>query len=304
MSRLVLPDCPDISDLNPYKMTMETFRPLLETYAYNILGSYEDAKDVVQDVLLKQLEKPVENTENPKAYLVRSVINHAINVKKRQHKFRKDYPGNWLPEPVATDRADIFLERQEILLYSLMVLLEKLTPKERGVFILKEAYNYSHGEIAETLDISPDNSRQLFRRSKDKLREEETFPEKDMADSGQLEQLLFAIQNSEMADLEALLHKDIHITSDGGGKVSAAVNVVSGVKNTSKFLLGIFKKFYENVPEVTIAISEVNNRPALFYSLEGKVISCMLPDMKEGKIASIYFVRNPDKLKNLQKINS
>jgi len=284
-------------------MVIETYRPLLETYAYNILGSYEDAKDVVQDVWLKQLEKPVEDMENPRAYLVRSVINHAINVKKRQHKFRKDYPGNWLPEPIATDRADIFLERREILSYSLMVLMERFTPKERGVFILKEAYNYSHKEIAETLDISIDNSRQLYRRGKDKLREEEVFTEKDTQNPEQLEQLLFAIQNGEMADLEVLLHKDISITSDGGGKVSAALNVVSGTKSASKFLFGIFRKFYENVPEVTIAISEVNNRPALFYSYENKVVNCMFLDMKEGKIANVYFVRNPEKLKNLRKNN-
>ncbi|RAV29817.1 sigma-70 family RNA polymerase sigma factor [Sinomicrobium soli] len=280
---------------------MDTFRPLLETYAYNILGSYEDARDVVQDVWLKQLEHPVQDVHNTRAYLVRSVINHAINVKKRQDRFRKDYPGSWLPEPVATDRSDMALERTEILSYSLMILLEKLGPKERAVFILKEGYHYSHQEIAVTLDISEAHSRQLFRRGKVKLREEEIFPEKGGESPEHLEKLLQAIQEGEMPRLEALLHDEVNATSDGGGKVSAAVNVISGKRDVSRFILGIFRKFYGHTPGMRLVLAGVNHRPAVFYYRGEELVNCMPVEICGGKIRRIYFIRNPDKLKNLQK---
>lgn len=281
------------------KMNSEALRPLLETYAYNILGSYEDARDVVQDVWLKLLENPAGHVENPRGYLIKSVINHAINLKNRQKKFLKEYPGYWLPEPVATERADISLEHQEILSYSLMVLMEKLSAQERAVFILKEAYHYSHREIADTLDISEENSRQLFRRAKGGLNREARHT--DIPDNLKLEQLSAAIQNGEMHKLEVLLHEDIAIISDGGGKVSAAMKRISGVANVVKFLLGVYDKFYRNTSDLTIIPSTVNHQPALFYYYDNTVINCLLFSVKGERIDHIYFVRNPDKLKNLQK---
>lgn len=278
-------------------MNSETLRPLLETYAYNILGSYEDARDVVQDVWLKLLEHPVKDMENPRAYLVRSVINHAINIKNRQKKFLKDYPGPWLPEPMATERADMPVEHREILSYSLMVLMEKLSARERAVFILKEAYHYSHREIADTLDISEDNSRQLFRRAKEGLGKAERNT--GTPDGLKLEQLSSAIQNREMHQLEALLHDDIVITSDGGGKVTAAMKRISGITNVVKFLIGVYDKFYGSTPDIKIAPSTVNHQPALFYYYKDRIINCLLFDVKGDRIDRIYFVRNPDKLKNL-----
>ncbi|SFW75054.1 RNA polymerase sigma-70 factor, ECF subfamily [Sinomicrobium oceani] len=282
-------------------MIKDSLRPLLETYAYNILGSYEDARDVVQDVWLKQLEHPVDGVANVKAYLIRSVINHAINVRKRQDKFRKEYPGHWLPEPIATDRADIFLERTEILSYALMILLEKLTPRERAVFILKEGYNYTHSEIAETLEITVDNSRQLFSRGKGRLGREMNPSKDGRGHEEGLFTLLNVIKAGEMSSLESLLHDDVHATSDGGGKVSAAVNMVKGKTDVSRLLMGIFRKFYMNTPGMHFEIERVNHYPAVFCYIGEELISCMPVDIREGKIRNVYFVRNPDKLKNLHK---
>ena len=138
---------------------MDSLRPLLTSYAYNILGSYEDAKDIVQDVLLEMINRTGADIQNEKAYLTRSVINRAINARNRLQKMQSGYPGNWLPEPVATETADGDLNQKDILSYSLMVLLEKLDAKQRAVFILKEAFSYSHEEIAEVLDISVENSK-------------------------------------------------------------------------------------------------------------------------------------------------
>src|SRR5690349_10733642 len=133
---------------------MDPLQQQLTHYAYNITGSYEDARDVVQDVFLEVMNRPEEKIENKKAYLTRSVINRAINWKNRQKKFVSEYPGTWLPEPVATEKADTNLEQKDILSYSLMVLLEKLNAQQRAVFILKEAFDYNHEEIASLLDIT------------------------------------------------------------------------------------------------------------------------------------------------------
>ncbi|UGU17109.1 sigma-70 family RNA polymerase sigma factor [Sinomicrobium kalidii] len=279
-------------------MKTETLRPLLETYAYNILGSYEDARDVVQDIWLKLLENPAKHVDNYRGYLIKSVVNHAINVKKRQKKFLKEYPGHWLPEPVATERADTFVEHREILSYSLMVLMEKLTARERAVFILKEAYHYSHREIADTLDISGENSRQLFRRAKDRL--DKAGAKTGIPDQPKLEQLFAAMQNREMEQLEALLHEDIALTSDGGGKVSAAMKSILGIPRVVKFLVGVYRKFYEKIPDLKITPSRINHQPALLYYSGDRVINCLLFSVKGEEIDQIYFVRNPDKLKNLR----
>src|SRR5688572_17644493 len=126
---------------------MESIRPLLTTYAYNILGSLDEAKDVVQDAYLKFMQLDRQDIEDQKAYLVRMVINLSINQKKRQRRIVADYPGEWLPEPVATEKADTGILRKEVLSYSLMVLLEKLNPRQRAVFILNEAFDYDHEEI-------------------------------------------------------------------------------------------------------------------------------------------------------------
>ena len=103
---------------------MESLRPLLTTYAYNIIGTYEDARDIVQDAYLKFMSVEEGKIENEKAYLVRMVINVAINFKNRQKKMAAQYPGPWLPEPIATEDADLNIARKDVLSYSLMVLLK------------------------------------------------------------------------------------------------------------------------------------------------------------------------------------
>src|SRR5690606_38079969 len=150
---------------------MEDIRKLLTTYAYNILGSYEDAKDVVQDAYLKFYKlDDNESIENKKAYLVRMVINLSINLKKRKNVLVSEYPGEYLPEPLAIEGADTNIIRQDVLSYSLMVLLDKLNPKQRAVFILKEAFDYDHRDISEVLDITEESSRKLLSRAKQELK--------------------------------------------------------------------------------------------------------------------------------------
>ena len=278
---------------------MESLRPLLTTYAYNITGMYEDAKDIVQDAYVKFMTVDSKDIENKKAYLTRMVINLAINFKNRQKKILAQYPGEWLPEPVATDFADTAIEQKEVLSYSLMVLLEKLNAKQRAVFILKEAFGYEHEEIADTLSISVENSRKLLSRAKDQLQSSATVTRQQIP-VDYLNRFLHILKTGDTVQLEQLLVNDITVTSDGGGKAVAFVKPISGSKNVIALLSGIFRKFYNNV---NIETGMINHQPALFYYENDKLVTCQILSLENGRVSDIFFIRNPDKLEILQKIH-
>ena len=277
---------------------MESLRPLLTTYAYNIIGTYEDAKDIVQDAYLKFMSIEDGKIENQKAYLVRMVINLAINFKNRQKKMVAQYPGPWLPEPIATEDADLTIVRKEVLSYSLMVLLEKLNARQRAVFILKEAFDYDHEEIAQTLSISVENSRKLLSRAKDQLQSAAPLKEQNIP-RAYLEKFLSVLQSGDTIQLERLLVDDINVTSDGGGKAVAFMNRISGRKDVISLLTGLFRKFYGNVK---ITPGTVNHHPALFYYDNEKLVTCQILSMEGDRVKDIFFIRNPDKLKTLEKV--
>lgn len=275
---------------------METLRPLLKTYAYNICGSLEDAGDIVQDAYLKYLQVDKEHIQDEKAYLVRMVINLSINRKKKQQAERAAYYGHWLPEPVATELADGNIRRKEILSYSLMILLEKLTPQQRAVFILKEAFNYEHTEIAAVLDITTDYSRQLFSRAKKQLAEDESKKKKTYA-AASLDNYLEMLHSGDISRLESFLHDEVAIYADGGGKATAIKHPLFGRKPVLALLTAIHQKYYAAAQVIPVT---VNHYPAIQIFEEGTMASCIIFDMDDtGLINNVFVIRNPDKLKNL-----
>lgn len=271
---------------------MDSLRPMLTSYAYNILGSYEDAKDIVQDVMLEMIKRTGTGIENEKAYLTRSVINRAINARNKLQKMQSGYPGNWLPEPVATETADAELNQKDILSYSLMVLLEKLDARQRAVFILKEAFSYEHEEIAEVLDISIENSRKILSRARKEL-QNEPINEIVKTPTEYLDKYMEVIRSRDIKKLEQLLSNDIVLVSDGGGKAAAALNPLIGVENTALFLSGIFNKFYH---DRHFEFGEVNHHPAIFYYENEQLVNCQIFEFRNGLIHRVYMMRNPDKL--------
>jgi RNA polymerase sigma factor (sigma-70 family) len=278
---------------------MEDARNLLISYAYNILGSYEEAKDIVQDAYLKTLDTAFDDIENKKAYLIRTVINLSINQKKRQQKLVSQYPGEWLPEPVATERADTAITKKEILSYSLMVLLEKLNTKQRAVFILKEAFDYDHKEIASVLDITEEYSRKIFSRAKQQLKEPDTF-DSTAIPNHYLDKYIDVISHADIERLEHLLKNDVVAVSDGGGKVAAASHPIYGRPHVIKFIMGVYQKFYSG-EDTRIEKSIINHLPALLYYKDDKLSNCQIFDFEDGVVSHIYFIRNPDKLQSLEK---
>ena len=276
-------------------MVMDSLHQLLTSYAYNILGSYEEAKDVVQEVLLERLHRNGAVIQNEKAYLIRSAVNRAINAKNRQKKVLSGYPGNWLPEPVATESADHELHQKDILSYSLMVLLEKLDARQRAVFILKEAFDYGHEEIAQVLDISVENSRKILSRAKKELKT--ANPNHLMkTPAGYLDKYINIIRSGDTEGLERLLSDEIVVVSDGGGKVVAALHPLMGKERSLPFLSGIYRKFYK---KKRIEKGLVNHHPALFFYEESRLTTCQVFEVHNEKIVRSYFLRNPDKLKAL-----
>lgn len=273
---------------------METLRPLLTTYAYNITGSLEEAKDIVQDAYLHYVQADRSHVRDEKAYLVRTVINRSINRKKQQQLQAADYPGEWLPEPVATETADRSLLRSDVLSYSLMVLLERLTPRQRAVFILREAFDYDHAEIAETLGISEDYSRQLLARARKQL---ET-PHIQAYTDGDVVKYRDAILRNDIETLERLLNDDITVISDGGGKARAAIHPITGKKDAIAMLFGLHRKMYT---QMEARPTEINNQPAVLYYYNGEVVSCQVFTFVNGAISNVFTIRNPDKLRHLKK---
>ncbi|WP_129714729.1 sigma-70 family RNA polymerase sigma factor [Pedobacter sp. SYP-B3415] len=283
---------PEKKDL-PYHLPLqELLRPVLIRYAYGICGSVAEAEDVVQDLFLYLLDRDLTGVDDLRAYLIRSVINRAIDRKKALIKRVESYPGTWLPEPFADDTADRRLLSKEKFSYALMVLLEHLDPRQRAVFILKEAFSYSHEEIAAVLDCNAALSRQLLSRARKQLASVQREDER-MASGTFLSRYLDVMQSGNTAALEKLLLEDIIVISDGGGKAAAALNPVIGVARVTALLFGIYKKF---ALHCELRTSFVNGSPALLYLSEGQLIKCQILTIEAGRISRIYIIRNPDKL--------
>ena len=266
-------------------------------YAYNILGSAEDAKDVIQDVLSGYIARDHEDVENEKNYLIQSVINRAINVKKRKRKIIGQSE-IWLPEPVATDdAADRNLYLKDILSYSLLVLLEKLHATERAVFILKESFDYTHQEIARVLSITEEHSRKLLSRAKAKLfKPGPGAKERDAHASGLLERYMDAIKRRDIPQLESLLSADITYYADGGPTRKVVKKVCTGVPDVAELIVMAYYRFLERL---TMRLIWVNYQPAfVFYAGEELVVCQVFEFDSEDRIIQINTIVDPEKLRN------
>jgi len=278
---------------------VKDYQQILFPYAYNILGSAEDAKDAIQDVLSNYVATPREGVENEKNYLIKSVINHSINLRSRRKKV--SYGEVWLPEPVATELADTNINLKDIVSYSLLILLEQLNPKERAVFILKEGFGYSHQEISEVLSGTVELSRKLLSRAKTKLSQSK-HPVKlhrEPVPSEILERYVNTIRGGDTERLEDLLAEDITFYADGGGKVNVVKKICTGIHEVADLLVYVYHKFEVNA---RIIATTVNHQPALLFYVDGKILSCQVLGIspESGEIYQISTVVDPDKLKNIE----
>ncbi|OJJ21337.1 hypothetical protein BKI52_12310 [marine bacterium AO1-C] len=271
-------------------------RPLIISIAYSILGSYTDAEDVAQDVAEKWLSLDTTSIKNEKNYLIRLTINHCLNQQKQQQRLQ--YKGPWLPEPVQhqTLEIDQVVELRDLLNYELTTQLSRLNPYERAVFILKEAFEFPHQEIAQVIEKSTDNTRQLLTRAKGKIQKPITSSPISAEDQAKAYQFAQYIQQGDLDQLIKLFKEDITVYSDGGGKATAALLPIIGAKKVAGFYLNISQNLSTNTQ---VRFEEILGHPAIILSENNEVWSTIIFTLEAGKIATIYSILNPDKLKSL-----
>jgi len=281
----------------------QTHRPALFAVAYRMLGSATDAEDILQDAWLRFAGARPADLRSAKAYLTTIVTRLCLDRLKSARVTREEYIGPWLPEPVVTGEQpgpERSLAQAESVTLAFMVLLETLSPEERAVFLLREVFDYEYGEIAEMLETSAANCRQLFHRAKGRIAERKPRFRAAIGEKRPLvERFVRAFSEGSEAGLTSVLAEDIGFWSDGGGKVLAARRPIFGRENVVNLLMG----FRRTAPaigvaleSVTLDIVEVNGEPAVLLRVDGRLDGVYVMAVEEGAIAAIRVVRNPDKL--------
>ncbi|GHB79012.1 DNA-directed RNA polymerase sigma-70 factor [Streptomyces cirratus] len=271
--------------------------------AYRMLGSAHEAEDAVQDAYLRWSAADRDDVEYPGAWLAKTVTRLCLNRLTSARARREEYVGPWLPEPVLTSDGTLgpldSAERRDSVSMALLVLLEQLTPVERAVYVLREAFAYGHREIAELLDLTEANSRQLYRRAAQRVEAQRPRlrPPDPQRWQGLVDTFMAAARDGDVARLETLLSADARLVSDGGGVVSAARRPIVGRDKVARFLVGVLEKFASGLP---VALAEVNGMPALVFG-EVSVLVVEFGDGPDGLVNGIRAVLNPEKLQFLRR---
>ncbi|MFJ8753076.1 RNA polymerase sigma-70 factor [Streptomyces sp. NPDC102441] len=278
----------------------EEHRPFLTGVAYRMLGRVADAEDVVQEAWLRWSSAGRDEVREPRAFLVRITTRLSIDRLRHLRSRREAYVGPWLPEPVITEfgpAAPDSAERAVLadsVSVAVLVVLETLSPLERAVFVLREAFGFPYAEIGAALDRSEAAVRQLAGRAKHHVEERKPRYEVDPAVRRELTQrFLAAASGGDLEQLLALLAPDVRLVSDGGGKAKAARRIIETADKVGRFLLAVGN----GLPSGTeVRPAELNGGPALVFSVDGKVDTVFQAEVSDGVIRCVYLMRNPDKL--------
>ncbi|WP_431877058.1 RNA polymerase sigma-70 factor [Amycolatopsis sacchari] len=283
----------------------EAARPRLEAIAYRLLGSASDAEDAVQDTFLRWQSAGREHIETPEAWLTKVLTNICLNRLTSARARRETYVGQWLPEPVfAGDRMlgpSETVEQRESVSIAVLTLMERLSAKERVVYVLREAFGYSHGEIAGVLDITEPNCQQIYRRAKQHLAAGRPRAAVDAAAARKIvEEFLAAALSGRTDSLVRLLTDDAITIGDGGGVVFSLPRPVTGAQRVARFLRGLFEPSeakWEMIGGRPTLFAEVaNGVPALVLVVGDRVAGVVSLDVTEDGIASVHAQVNPGKL--------
>ncbi len=279
----------------------EDNRPRLTGLAYRILGTLAEAEDAVQDTCIKWLAEEHSEIRTPVAWLTTVCSRRALDMLKAAHRSRVDYVGTWLPEPVPTGGVPE-TEQHTALASSLttafMLMLERLSPKERAAYLLYEVFEQPYADIAEVLGMEEAACRKLVSRARGHVQKPKIrhTPSKE-TQSELLQAFQEAIESGETEKLSFLLSDDIKLASDGGGKVIATLNVLSGKHRILRF---ISKALHRAWTGTRPRVVELNGRWSLIYTEVGGVVSTLSIEYDTAGVGEyIYIVRNPDKLNNL-----
>jgi len=272
--------------------------------AYRMTGSVSEAEDLVQEAFFR-LERARQNgavVESPKAYLAATTTRLSIDHLRSARVRRESYVGTWLPEPIVADlheSPDQMAELSDSLSMAFLVLLESLSPVERAVFLLREVFDYSYEDIAQIVDKSEANCRQIFGRARRHLDSHQArYRASTEHSEALLQSFLAAARDGDLDQLVDLLAADAVLCGDGGGKASATREPIYGREQVAAFVIALFRR----VTQVGVTLDPVlvNGGPGvIIHDSEGKVVSVLSLEVIDGVIQTLRGVINPDKLQHL-----
>ncbi|MFE2534849.1 RNA polymerase sigma factor SigJ [Streptomyces sp. NPDC059371] len=278
----------------------EEHRPVLMGVAYRMLARVADAEDVVQDAWLRWSAEDRSDVREPRGYLVRVTTRLAIDRLRQVRSRREAYVGPWLPEPYITDFGDTVPDSAERAVladsvsFAVLVVLESLSPLERAVFVLREAFGYPYADIAAVLDRGEPAVRQLAGRARKHVEGRRPRYEVDPAERRDLtERFLAAAGEGDLEGLMSLLAPEARLIGDSGGLAQAPLRVLDSAEKVGRFVIGVSKK---GVSGLSLRFIEVNGGLAVLALSGGKPDSIIQLDVADGRVQCVYIVRNPEKL--------
>jgi RNA polymerase sigma-70 factor (ECF subfamily) len=306
------------NDQKPSQMDNKTdlfleYKNLLFSIAYNMLGDVAAAEDIVQDSFIKWRETTGNEIRHVKAYLGKLVTNKCINYLNSARANREKYVGTWLPEPVLNYSAGSphnRIESYHALSIGMLVLLEKLTPQERAIFLLKEISSYDYAEIAEIFEKTEDNCRQILRRAKQNLGNDAKRFEVDLKVHERiLNNFLLAVSEGNMNELIELLKEDIVLYADGDGrfrpagaqKLTAVRKPIYGKEKVGRLLMRVTSKILQYIPDFNREVIVANGLPSILSYSGNEPVSLVSLEPEGDRIRNIYIQTNPQKLKQFLK---
>ena len=297
------------ADKSDATRVFDEHRELLIGVAYRVLGRVSDAEDVVQEAWLRWAKVDPAEVADPRSFLVRVTTRLAIDRLRRVKARRESYVGPWLPEPLLTGRdvaEDVALA--ESVSMAMLVVLETLSPLERAVFVLREAFGMPYAEIAEILGRSEPAVRQLARRAREHVRERGHRFETDQATRQRVtERFLTATASGDLNALMEVLAPGVTLVADGGGRARAPLRPIHGADKVARFLLSIstednVAKFLEAISTEPLPdllrtrIAQVNGGPGIVVTYESTPVTTIVLDVLGGVVQTIHLVANPEKL--------
>ena len=293
------------SGMTDHERLLDELRPVAFAIAYRMLGSVSEAEDVVQEALLRvhQALDRGEQIASPRAFAATVTTRLAINELRSARARRERYVGEWLPEPIITDRCDEpagHAEMADSLSLAMLVLLESLSPEQRAVLLLHDVFDYGYSEIAGIVGKSKDNVRQLATRARRHVEQRRPRFQTTREQQEELAARFFAAaEQGDLAGLEALLAHDVELTGDGGGKAPALARTLRGRSRVARTLIN-WGRNTARIPGVSLRPAEVNGGPgALYLDAQQRLIAVVALDIVGGQITGISSVVNPDKLAHL-----
>jgi len=275
------------------------------SYTYRLTGSIEDAQDITQETMLKYINAKTQNIKNTKAWMFKVATNLYLDFIKSSKNKKEVYKGSWLPDPFIKYEYSMEeeIELDESLSMALLVLMEKLPIKEKIVYILNDIFDFSHNETANILNTSTQNSRQLSSRANKKLQvSKKRFTPTKEEHEELTNSFLIAAKKGDFNHLQKIFSEELIFISDGGKKAKSAQKIISGNRAVSIFIIKIISKsFLRDANDMIIKKVWFNGSFGFIILYKQKIISSFNFEINDGKITGIFVLRNPDKLKFLEK---